>query len=611
MKKLLAVILSLAFVGTALAQSGTAGDPNFDRANDWRSGMPNVLTVDTRDVAFDGGAVDIPFTLNGGPAEVYLAVYSKDANPQYDGAAFGEGGIGNAMLRAAGLDTLISISGGQTFSEGANSITWDGRNFNGDEVGNGTYAYYLFALDNISNPTYIGPGSSHSYWMTNRIDFNVDPPVVWTTNQGAEWEIRRGELGLDYIQNPEAYESFQIPWMLERLEQEIQYWDISSYQPDPADPNVAYITNNPQFEATRGNGVWRVLFDPDNGTILPDEDWAASDRGYVRTESPRIASSAVAQASHHPWVADDGMIYLANRDVEEPFVPAVIAVDRATAEISSIIDLTEFYLPDGAASSLGPWGVDVDERGVYITGLWYSPGSHPAHVTLDGDLIWFNRNGDGFLDRYFGEEAEALGFSADGFDHQMAVTHANAGRYNIAFFSGFNQPFWGTVLGPDGHGLFNVNLNKIPSGLGSDLYWIDDGGAYDGLYAPTGQQELVHFPFDVGTGVISSDASTAVAALVEAALPSNYTLDHNYPNPFNAETTIRFTMPLAGEATLKIYSPSGQLVSRLMHSELQAGSYEIKWDGRNDRGEHVSSGTYIYKLQAGQFTASKQMTLLK
>ena len=126
--------------------------------------------------------------------------------------------------------------------------------------------------------------------MTNRVDFNVDPPVVWTSNQGTEWEIRRGELGLDYFQNPEAYESFLIPWMNERHGQEIQYWDVSSYQPDPADPNVAYITNNAQFDVARGSGVWRVKFDPDNGTILPDEDWAAADRGYVHINA-RVASS--------------------------------------------------------------------------------------------------------------------------------------------------------------------------------------------------------------------------------------------------------------------------------------------------------------------------------
>ena len=606
--KLLSVLFSLVFVGTALAQSGTAGNPNFDRANDWRSGSPNVLTIDSRDVSFDGSPVEVPFTLNGGPAEVHLAVYSRDADPQYDGAAFGEGGVGNSMLRAAGLDTLLSISGGQAFSEGANSITWDGRDFNGNEVGAGTYTYYLFALDNMSNPTWIGPGSSHSYWMTNRVDFNVDPPVVWTSNQGAEWEIRRGELGLDYFQNPEAYESFLIPWMNERHGQEIQYWDISSYQPDPADPNVAYITNNAQFDVARGSGVWRVNFDPDNGTILPDEDWAAADRGFVDINA-RIASSAVSQASHHPWVADDGLIYLANRDVEEPLVPAVISVDRATGEIANILDLSEIYLHE--TGSQGPWGVDVDDRGIYVSGLWYNPISHPAHVTLDGDLIWLNRNGDGFLDRYFGEEATARGFSEDGFDHQMAVTHANVGRHHIAFFSGFNQPFWGTVLGPDGHGLFNVNLPKMPNGLASDLYWVSDGGPYDGLYAPTGQQELVHFPFDVSTGVISSNLTTAVAELTGESLPSAYALGDNYPNPFNAETAIRFAIPAAGGVVLDIYNISGQLVARLMDGELQAGSYEIKWDGRDAEGESVGSGVYLYELRAGSFAASKQMLLLK
>ena len=606
--KMLSVLFSLVFVGSALAQSGTAGNPNFDRANDWRSGMPNVLTIDSEDVAFDGGSVEVPFTLNGGPAEVHLAVYSQDANPQYDGAAFGEGGVGNAMLRAAGLDTLISISGGQTFSEGANSITWDGRDFNGNEVGAGTYTYYLFGLDNISNPTWIGPGSSHSYWMTNRVDFNVDPPVVWTSNQGTEWEIRRGELGLDYFQNPEAYESFLIPWMNERHGQEIQYWDVSSYQPDPADPNVAYITNNAQFDVARGSGVWRVKFDPDNGTILPDEDWAAADRGYVHINA-RVASSAVSQASHHSWVADDGMIYLANRDVEEPLVPAVISVDRATGEIANILDLSEIYLHE--TGSQGPWGVDVDDRGIYVSGLWYNPISLPAHVTLAGDLIWLNRNGDGFLDRYFGEEATARGFAEDGLDHQMAVTHANVGRHHIAFFSGFNQPFWGTVLGPDGHGLFNVNLPKMPTGLASDLYWVSDGGSYDGLYAPTGQQELVHFPFDVSTGVIGGDAATAVAELTGASLPSDYALGDNYPNPFNAETAIRFAIPAAGVVVLDIYNISGQLVARLMDGELQAGSYEIKWDGRDAEGESVGSGVYLYELRAGSFADSKQMLLLK
>ena len=56
------------------------------------------------------------------------------------------------------------------------------------------------------------------------------------------------------------------------------------------------------------------------------------------------------------------------------------------------------------------------------------------------------------------------------------------------------------------------------------------------------------------------------------------------PNPFNAETAIRFAIPAAGGVVLDIYNLSGQLVARLMDGELQAGSYEIKWDGRGCRG---------------------------
>ena len=65
----------------ALAQQNQYGDPDFNRDTDWRSGMPNVVTVSAGDVnyTFDGSPADIPFTLNGGPAEVYMAVYSKNA----------------------------------------------------------------------------------------------------------------------------------------------------------------------------------------------------------------------------------------------------------------------------------------------------------------------------------------------------------------------------------------------------------------------------------------------------------------------------------------------------------------------------------------------------
>jgi hypothetical protein len=90
----------------------------------------------------------------------------------------------------------------------------------------------------------------------------------------------------------------------------------------------------------------------------------------------------------------------------------------------------------------------------------------------------------------------------------------------------------------------------------------------------------------------------------------------NYPEPFNPETWIPYKLPQDLEVTIRIYSATGQMV-RTMNLGLQkAGIYLDKnkaayWDGRNDEGSQVASGVYFYTLQAGDFTATRKMMLLK
>ena len=124
---------------------------------------------------------------------------------------------------------------------------------------------------------------------------------------------------------------------------------------------------------------------------------------------------------------------------------------------------------------MGPWGIDVDDRGIYTTGFWIEPMPFRPISPSTADLVWINQNGDGFVDRFFGEEAESRG--QDPNQDQIVNTHVKVGRWHIGLLSGFNQPYWASVVGPDGHGLFNVNLPNMPSGLGTDLIWIDDNTA--------------------------------------------------------------------------------------------------------------------------------------
>ena len=620
MKKLTALIVVLLFAGAAFAQSNRYGDPNFDRERDWRSGMPNVLKVSAGNVnyQFDGNPVEVSFTLDGGPAEVFLAVYSKDANPQYGGAAFAAGGVEGAILRRAGMDTLISVTAGQAFSEGANAIAWDGKDYNGNQVAAGNYTYYLFGVDNVSNPTLVGPGAFTGYWSAFSIDHTQNPPVVWAPQNVDNWVVQRAVIGTDYIQNPGAWESLDVAWVNDLFGVAPEFRDITFYVVDPNDPNVGYMGKTGWNDDALPQGVWKVIYDAENGTLLPDESWSASDGGFVSMDR-RIVGGAIKASANHPWVEDDGMLYVANMDRVAPMTPQVIVLDRATGEIVNLIDLTDIYFHDydGTGENIdtsGPYGIDVDERGVYTTGFWSQPDAFPGHFTLDGDVIWVNQNGDGFLDRYFGDEATARGLNP-GLD-QMINTHVKAGKYNIAILSGFNLPTWGSVLGPDGHGLFKLNLPKMSVGLGTDCVWVSNNSAIDGIYVGASDgRDLVHWPFDVAMAVVGTDVTTAVTEVAGAAVPDDYELDDSYPNPFNPSTTIGFSIPDRGQAvsvTLTIYNTTGQLVNTLVADELTAGQYQVTWDGTDGSGVLAASGVYLYRLHVGQeFVETKQMTLLK
>ncbi len=96
-----------------------------------------------------------------------------------------------------------------------------------------------------------------------------------------------------------------------------------------------------------------------------------------------------------------------------------------------------------------------------------------------------------------------------------------------------------------------------------------------------------------------------------AAVPTVFQLDQNYPNPFNPSTTIKYQLPQQTSVMLVIYNVQGQKVRTLVSEEQKAGFYSVQWDGKNDAGVQVSSGFYIYRIQAGTFHATQKMLLMK
>jgi hypothetical protein len=98
---------------------------------------------------------------------------------------------------------------------------------------------------------------------------------------------------------------------------------------------------------------------------------------------------------------------------------------------------------------------------------------------------------------------------------------------------------------------------------------------------------------------------------------TDFALAQNYPNPFNPGTMINFSLPQAGKVTLRIFNETGQLVQTLVDRQMAAGRHSLRWNARNQAGNPVAAGVYLYQIIAqGQngkplFSQTRRMILLK
>jgi len=97
----------------------------------------------------------------------------------------------------------------------------------------------------------------------------------------------------------------------------------------------------------------------------------------------------------------------------------------------------------------------------------------------------------------------------------------------------------------------------------------------------------------------------------DASAPGFIHLSQNFPNPFNPQTRIEFTLNKESKAILKIYSSDGRLVRTLLNERLPSGRNAVDWDGKDDKGHGVSSGTYFYRLAADGVQLTEKAVLIR
>jgi hypothetical protein len=234
--------------------------------------------------------------------------------------------------------------------------------------------------------------------------------------------------------------------------------------------------------------------------------------------------------------------------------------------------------PDGASI------IYVDWRGGETDQLFRTPlaGGNPEQLTFNG--FWWNpicsSDGEWILCSGLGE------FTRESYTRLRAFNLFSRRTYDI-FIP--NEQNTSAELG-----------DWSPSGL-QFCYTLTSGKFQNGKNIRTSSIHIDDFNLP----------RIAVTEPSAASRPLEFRLIGNYPNPFNPFTTIRFSLPAEGRVELDVYSMNGQKIRALGGKTMPAGTHSILWDGRDSRGNPVSSGVYISRLMMEGKVETRRMTLVK
>jgi hypothetical protein len=157
----------------------------------------------------------------------------------------------------------------------------------------------------------------------------------------------------------------------------------------------------------------------------------------------------------------------------------------------------------------------------------------------------------------------------------------------------------GDVMWNQALALNDADGDGIPNG--EELQ--DPTGSWTAGASNPGTPSLVSNPGD-------PNSATSVD-FVAGSTPRSYKLDQNYPNPFNPTTNISFEIAKAGYVQLRIFNSLGQVVRTLANDIFESGVYQAQWDGLDDSGQSLSSGIYLYRLDADGFSHTRRMMYLR
>ncbi len=228
--------------------------------------------------------------------------------------------------------------------------------------------------------------------------------------------------------------------------------------------------------------------------------------------------------------------------------------------------------------------------------------------TRDGEVLWGNAG------------LHSIFVAASDFpETQPAILGDRTGGAIVAFElvpgpdAGENVDIGVQRLGPGGARLWGdgevtVVVETSPERAATPAL-LSDGA--DGAIVLWHAGENVHARWVDALGRVSAPTAVVESLGDVSIVPAAYTLHPPSPNPFNAETTLRYDLAEAASVRLEVLDLTGQVVARLVDSSRPRGSHRLRWDGRTHLGAQVASGVYLARLQAGGTVRVRKLALIR
>ncbi len=302
----------------------------------------------------------------------------------------------------------------------------------------------------------------------------------------------------------------------------------------------------------------------------------------------------------------------------------VIVVTGATTNVNFRLYPIQELLVDGFESypnfsiDFAPWTlVDVDQSETFgFTNVaWETAYTAQAFIIMNPSAT-VPPVSDAGATPHGGSKYAACFASEMAPNNDWMITPVQTDPYEIRF--------WAKSFTAD-YGLERMKVGVSTTGTYPASFTIISGANY--IQVPDVWTEysymLSNYPGYVYVGIqcVSNDAFflmvddvrlTGITANEDPNVPVVATELHgNYPNPFNPETTISYSVKESSPVTIEIYNVKGQIVKTLVNENKASGNYSVVWNGRDNNQQAVSSGVYFYKMNAGKYSSTKKMILMK